>query len=192
MAKGKPQAFKCSICGRTFKMAAHLARHQNTIHGAKKKKVAGKKAAKRIVGKKVQQARRPAKRARPVRQGGTTPLLQQMQAYRSDLIAQRAQVNTQIGAIERALAALGTKIGAPARKPAAGRRGAAARPGSLKTYVERVLRARGRSMAVKDVTDAVLRAGFKSTNKTLAKSVGIALSQMRNVRKVSRGLFSLK
>ncbi len=41
--------YKCSKCDRSFKMAAHLARHTSSAHGAKKKKVA-KKAKRR--GKK--------------------------------------------------------------------------------------------------------------------------------------------
>ena len=45
--------FKCGRCGRSFKMKAHLARHQSAGHGAKKKtakkKTAGKKAKKRKV-----------------------------------------------------------------------------------------------------------------------------------------------
>ena len=40
MAKSK---FKCSKCGRSFKMKAHLARHQSAGHGAKKTAKKGKK-----------------------------------------------------------------------------------------------------------------------------------------------------
>ena len=42
--------FKCSKCGRSFKMAAHLARHASSAHGAKKKTKVAKKAKRR--GKK--------------------------------------------------------------------------------------------------------------------------------------------
>ena len=41
MAKGE---FKCSKCDRTFSMAAHLARHKNTIHAAKTRKKSAKKS----------------------------------------------------------------------------------------------------------------------------------------------------
>ncbi len=58
MAKGK---FKCSRCDRTFSMAAHLARHKNTIHASKAKKKAAKKKAR---GKKKARKRRIVKRAR--------------------------------------------------------------------------------------------------------------------------------
>jgi hypothetical protein len=120
------------------------------------------------------------------------PLLRQMQTYRNGLLAQRAQVTSQIDAIDKALAAMGATIRTTGRRPGRGRRVGKTRPGSLKSYVERVLRTRGGAMAVKDVTAGVLRAGFKTKNKTLAKSVGIALSQMPAVRKVSRGTFRLK
>ena len=39
--------YECRRCKRTFSMAAHLARHNSTIHSSKKKKAAKKKAAKR-------------------------------------------------------------------------------------------------------------------------------------------------
>ena len=39
--------YECRKCKRTFSMAAHLARHNSTIHGIKKKKTAKKKAARR-------------------------------------------------------------------------------------------------------------------------------------------------
>ena len=44
------KTFKCSKCDRSFKMAAHLARHASSAHGAKKKKTLAKKAKRR--GKK--------------------------------------------------------------------------------------------------------------------------------------------
>lgn len=39
--------YECRRCKRKFSMAAHLARHNSTIHGAKKKKATKKKAARR-------------------------------------------------------------------------------------------------------------------------------------------------
>jgi len=44
-------------------------------------------------------------------------------------------------------------------------------------------------MAVKDITKGVVRSGYKTKNKTLAKSVGIALTEMPTVEKVGRGQF---
>lgn len=46
-------------------------------------------------------------------------------------------------------------------------------------------------MAVKDVTEGVMKSGFKTKNKTLAKSVGIALTQMPMISKLGRGMFEL-
>ena len=76
VAKGK---FKCPRCDRTFSMAAHLARHKNTIHAPKTARKAGKKKARpkkkvrrrravKQAGRVVKRPRRTAKRAgRPVR-----------------------------------------------------------------------------------------------------------------------------
>ncbi len=47
-------------------------------------------------------------------------------------------------------------------------------------------------MQVRDITARVLRAGYKSRNKTLDKSVGIALAHMPTVRKIGRGVFRLR
>ncbi|MFQ5807844.1 MAG: C2H2-type zinc finger protein [Phycisphaerae bacterium] len=192
MAKLKVRPFKCVKCDRTFSMAAHLARHRNTMHAAKKKKTAKKRRAKHAVRKMRRRVGGPAKRVRQVAAGGAAPLLRQMHAYRNTLLAERAHVASQIDAIDQALAAVGAATRAPVGRPARGRGGAGPRRGSLKFYIDRVLRSFGGAMAVKDVTVAVRKAGFRSKNKTLAKSVGIAMSQMPNVAKVSRGTFRLK
>jgi hypothetical protein len=194
MAKVKLGSFKCSKCNRTFSMAAHLARHQNTMHAgrAKQKRVKTKGATKLAARRPVRKSVKRAGQARPATGVGQAPLLRQMQIYRDELVAQRARVVVEIDAIDQALAALGAAARTPASRSARGRRVSPARPGSLKSYVERVLRSRGGAMAVKDVTAAVLRAGFKSKNKTLGKSVGIAMTQMPNVAKVSHGVFRLK
>jgi hypothetical protein len=111
------------------------------------------------------------------------------------LAAERDDIDKRIAALDTALSAMGTA--APSKRAATRRRrpkaaGTVGRAGSLKTYLTKVLRSGGGTMAVKDVTSRVLRAGYKTRNKTLAKSVGIALKQMPNVRKVGRGRFRLK
>lgn len=63
------------------------------------------------------------------------------------------------------------------------------REGSLKSYIDRVLRASARPMRVVQITGAVLKAGYTTKNKTLAKSVGLALRDMAGVKKVGRGAF---
>ena len=47
-------------------------------------------------------------------------------------------------------------------------------------------------MGVKDVTAAIRKAGYKSKNKTLDNSVGVALADMPNVLKVGRGQYRLR
>jgi len=129
-------------------------------------------------------ARKTAKRKATRRKAPSAPLgvdilqtsvVRDMQSYRRQLTS------------ERALAELGN---APRRSASAATAGSRTRTGSLKYYIERVLAAGG-TMSVKDITAAVLRAGFKTKNKTLGTSVGIALSQMPNVKKVARGKYAL-
>jgi hypothetical protein len=163
----------------------------NTVHASKRrKKLAGKKIAKgarKRVARPVvraKAARRPAARA--------TGALREIRAYRQTLVARRAELDSRVTAIDRALAALGAASRPATARAARGPRRAGSRKGSLKHFIEKALSAGKRPMAVKDTTAAVLRAGFKTKNKTLAKSVGIALSQMPNVTKVSRGMFRLR
>jgi hypothetical protein len=170
--------FKCTACGRTFKMAAHLGRHMSTLHGRP--------------GRKAARPGRPAAAVIRSGGGGLPELVRDIQSYRDELGAQRMELDAQVARLDEVLAALG---GSAPAKPAAPRRGRAAggfRAGSLKTYVERVLGSSGAPMSVKNITAAVRKAGYKTKNKTLAKSVGNALADMRNVGKVSRGMFRLK
>jgi hypothetical protein len=143
--------------------------------------------------------RRTARMRRPA---GMSGAVKSLRAYRAELVAHRAGLDEQIAAVEQALAAMGGLLmaGRP-RRPVVGRRAfagrrrragrRAARPGSLKSYIADVMRGKD-VIAVKDVTAAVLDAGYKTRNKTLAKSVGIALTEMKQVRKVGRGRFRMK
>ena len=189
MAKRKLGKYKCTHCDRVFAMPAHLARHMNSVH--------------RPGGAKVKRGR-PAKATVAARGGFSMPaiampdashLLSQMQSYKDQLLSQRAAVEGQIEAIDNALTMFGAAptVRRGAFKAGDGRRGRRGpREGSLKTYIHKVLQAAGKPMAVKDVANSVLRAGFKTKNKALAKSVGVTLTQMGNVRKVDRGVFTLK
>ncbi len=140
---------------------------------------------------KVMPARRPG---RP-RADDISAVVRSLQGYHAQLLDRRAQLEEQISAVESALRAVGAAAGGrptarvgrgPGRPP-----GGAPRPGSLKDYILRVLSSGG-VMAVKDIAAAVVKAGYQSKNKTLAKSVGIALRQLKEVRKVGRGRFRLK
>jgi len=61
----------------------------------------------------------------------------------------------------------------------------------MKDYILKVL-AGGRVMRVNEIAQAILDAGFKTKNQTLAKSVGIALAQMPQLKKVGRGKYRIK
>ena len=47
-------------------------------------------------------------------------------------------------------------------------------------------------MRVQDIEKAVRAGGFKTKNKTLGKSIGIALLDMQGVERVARGLYELR
>lgn len=152
-----------------------------------RKKKATRKAAKR--GRRVKKA--PRRQAATAAVPAAAQAMAGLQRYHSELLAERAKIDAQIASVEGALKTMGGAT-APARRrgrPAGG--AGAARSGSLKEYIEQVLAAGG-TMAVRDIADAVLAAGYPTKNKTLAKSVGIALTQMPSVQKVSRGKFRLK
>jgi hypothetical protein len=178
--KGK---FKCSGCGRSFGMAAHLGRHMSTVHARKGKRVIPAARTKGVLGS-VGTLRSKG--------GGIAAVVGGIQRYCAELAAQCAALGSRIAVINQALAFLGART--PVRKVTfgAGRRRAGYRSGSLKAHVHQVLQAHGGAMAVKDVTAAVRKAGYRSKNKTLDKSVGATLASMRNVVKISRGMFGLK
>lgn len=155
--------------------------------------------------RKAKRGRRPG---RPKGSGGATSWASAasgLKSYRNTLATDRDALDEKIGALDSALDAMGAGAPAargPARRsagkpgpkpgpgPGRGRRGP--RKGSLKEYITKVLGGRVRGMAVKDITTSVLRSGYKSKNKTLAKSVGIALADMRGVSKLGRGVYQLK
>lgn len=87
-------------------------------------------------------------------------------------------------AFEGAKRTLTNKIASSKQKPP--------RFGSLKEKLLMLLRSEYDSAAVSKLTTEVERRGYKTKNKTLAKSVGIALAEMvksGHVVKVSRGVF---
>lgn len=140
------------------------------------------------------------RRGRPPKAfAGMSQAIQGLKSYVSGLMAQRAQLDAQIQAVEQALRAMGaapaaavaTRVapGVPARGRPGGRGGV--RAGSMKDYILKVL-ANGRVMRVNEIAQAILDAGYKTKNKTLAKSVGIALAQMTQVKKVGRGRYRIK
>ena len=187
----KIRKFKCPKCSRRFSMPAHLGRHMNTVHASKRgSELVGKRVTKRARKRVVRPTVRAKAVGHPVARAAGA--VRAIQAYRQTLVARRAELDSHVNEIDRALSVLGTVSRPVAARAAGVPRGAGSRRGSLKHFIERVLSAGKGPMAVKDTTAAVLKAGFKTKNKTLAKSVGIALSQMPNVVKVSRGQFRLR
>jgi cytochrome P450 len=86
------KTLRCSVCGRKFSMAAHLARHMNAGHG--RKKTARRAKTRRRVG-------------RPPVAGSAPRALRELRAYFQKLTAHRDALNEQIKAVERALNAVG-------------------------------------------------------------------------------------
>lgn len=121
--------------------------------------------------------------------GNERVAIQSLNAYRNRLMTQRNAIDAKIGALDAALSVMGS---VPSATTGLGRGRHGPREGSLKQYVAEVLNRSGGVMSVKDITDGVLSAGYKTKNRTLAKSVGIALAEMPGVRKVGRGRFQAK
>ncbi len=181
----KQRRFKCAKCDRKFSMAAHLARHMNTLHASKKAK-ATKKKGRAVANKKRASVARPAGRTAASGLGGA---LASVKAYRDHLSTQRSDIDNRMLAIDVAMAALGASTAKPVvvRR----RRGKAPRGGSLKEYIARVLRGLVRGKSVGDIATAVKKAGYKSKDKRLNHSVGKALADM-NATRVGRGVYRLK
>jgi len=181
--------FKCPKCDRTFSMAPHLGRHMSAIHGAKRRKTkAKKKAVKRAARANLGRAARPTPRQPGI--DGVGRAIHELRAFRDALAAQRAQMDAQLAAVDGAVSALGGSAGG-AQVSASGRR-PGVRKGSLKEFVQRVLRTHRGPKSVKDITAAVRAAGYRTKNKTLDKSVQTALMSMPGVVRVARGLYRLR
>jgi len=187
-------AFKCPKCDRSFSMKAHLARHMNTIHASpKRRKAAAKKRAKRakLAGKKrVVKRKARVLSARKAPASGGLRMLREMKVYHADLTAMRSSLDAQIGAIEAAMEAM-TGIQAKAaprpkrRAPVRGR----GRAGSLKDSVVGVLRKHRTPMSPRELSSAVVRAGYKTKAKDLTKAISNILPQLKMVKKVGRGMY---
>ncbi len=145
----------------------------------RKRRVAGAKK----VGPRGRRAARPA--------GGANQAVRSLLSYRGELLAQRAHFDAQIAAVDQALQVMGTKPAAGTLGRRGRAKGGGPREGSLKDFICRVLKSGG-VMSVKDITEGVLKAGYQTKNRTLAKSVGIALTEMPSAQKVARGKFRLK
>lgn len=127
---------------------------------------------------------------------GGGSVLATLRYARAQLISEQSGIQRKLAALDATIAAFGGALSSGGAAAAPQRAGGASkakyRRGSLKERLHQIMTAAGKSMAVKDVHQAVKQSGYKSDNKTLAKSIGIALSQMSTIKKVSRGVFRAK
>ncbi len=185
---------KCSRCSRTFSMPAHLARHMNTTHATG----AERAARQRMDGRKGKAGRRPG--ATAVLAGGdvsftdSADLLSGIQAYHEGLLARRDQIDREVSALGNALSALVSTSASPAKigAPKRGRRGAGVREGSLKSFILKVLGRRSTPATPKEIASGVMRIGYNSRAKDLSTAVSNALPELKAVKKVGFGLYSLR
>ncbi len=162
---------------------------------AKKRTTKRRKTAKPKAPKRARRVRRAARSRAAAQPAGHDQALGSLQQYHKSLLTQRSALDSQINLVDQAIKAMqASPLAAPTSRPPT-KRGASAtgryRTGSLKEHLEQILHGRG-AMSVKDITNEVMSSGYKSRNKTLAKSVGLALTQMPNVAKVARGQFRLR
>ncbi len=196
--------FKCSKCGRTFSMRAHLARHSSAIHGVTvgRARIAARgRTVKRRVGRpKGSRSRivaRPKKNVRRRAQSvgdASARLIGEMHAYHGNLLAQRSSLDGRIDALTNAMKALGAAVGVKPRRRT-GKRGRPAgsgiRAGSLKDYIVRVLRQTTKPMSPREISARTIKAGFKTHAKDVTKAVSNKLAELNNVKRVSFGLYRL-
>ena len=191
------KAFRCKRCGRGFSMAAHLARHQNAVHGAGGRKKTGKKTGRRA-------GRASASPAPMGGDEGASRVLSEMSAYLEDLQAQRDAITNQIAGVEDAMNMMGgAKVAVPSG-PRAGRRGPGrpagkrgrratrgvhGREGSLKPMIVKALRSSSAPMSPSDIAKAVISNGYQTRTSNLTKAVSNALPDIKGVRKVGRGQY---
>lgn len=216
MAKGD---FKCNSCGRTFAMAAHLARHESTMHkrrgrpkGSKNKATGGR------VGRPPQS---PVRSFAGPMGDDDSRILNEMQSYRDSLLLQRSQIEQRLDVLQNAMTAMGSGsiAGYSGRGPSRGSvsggkrrgrppgsknrprnsksgggapgKGRRGRPGSLRQMIVQVLRQRSQPHSPQEITSAVMKAGYKTKSDNLTKSVSNTLPQLAEVRKVGRGLYQI-
>ncbi len=197
--------FRCKRCKRSFVMAAHLARHMNAIHGSKKRKMSNAKTTKKAKRSTVQPKvvrTVAASRARigPIRMfstavNGSEGIIDAMQTHHSELLAQRSSLDAQIDAFARAMETIGAATPTGVTRRVRKKRGrpveAVGRPGSLKSYIVRVLRQSSKPMSLQDIGTRVKKAGYKTKTKNVAKAVSNTLPGLKIVKRVGYGKYQL-
>ncbi len=107
----RKKTFKCSRCGKSFSMAAHLGRHTSTIHASPQKKAAAKRkraAKKRAAPRKKRGKKRGVKKAkngrRRKRTASTRGLRNMSVEALSKIIADaRAELRRKVAEIQKAM-----------------------------------------------------------------------------------------
>ena len=184
--------FKCKRCRRSFIMAAHLARHMNTIHASKKRKAAKAKSKKK---KAAARATTAPIRASSTGVSGRKEIIAKMKAHQSDLLAQRRSLTGQMDALARAINAIDGATPTRGTRSSGKKRGrpvkAVGRAGSLKSYIDRVLRESSKPMSLKDIGKRVKKSGYKSKAKDLTNAVSNALPGLKKVKRVGYGTYQI-
>lgn len=112
----------------------------------------------------------------------------------ADLRAERDELKSRLGEIEEELAQYNRPNGKQKPRGSGKQKSRASRTqraGSLKSMIESVLDASGKTIA--QITEAVGAAGYQSKSKTLEKSVSIACSQLLRtgrIQRLSRGVYA--
>ena len=202
-------SLKCVKCKRTFKMAAHLARHNSAIHGiasarksttqAKRKKAGRGPGRPKGSGRK--KAIRVATRVISAASGGdgASRILIEMQSYVANLAAQRLSLDAEIDAVASAMKLLGSTTSAAGSRKAPGMAprkrgrpvGSGGRRGSLKSFILRVLNQHTKPLSPQDIGTRVRKAGFKTKAKNLTKAISNTLPTIKNVKRVGFGQYQL-
>jgi hypothetical protein len=199
-------------------MAAHLARHVNTIHGARGRKKSatrfGTSSGKRGPGRP-KGSRNAYRSFTPGIVGSGTAsaagLLGNMQNFHADLVVQRDTIDQQIDAVAQAIEVMGAAPvgfrtsrgrrpgrpkgrgpGRPAgRGPGRPKGTVAGRSGSLKDFIVRVMSQTTQSLSPRDIGERVKQAGFKTKARDLTKAVSNTLPDLKRIRRVGFGQYKL-
>ncbi len=213
MAKGD---FKCSTCGRTFSMAAHLARHTSSMH-RRPGRPKGWRKNKSVPGRRPGRPPLSAGRISNLSDMGDdgSRVFGEMEAYRDSLLLQRSNIDRRLEGIQTAMSAMGSPSfssyssgGAKyagkrrGRPPGSGQKARTSgsvggakrgrrpgRPGSLKQMIVQVLRQKSSPHTPQEIANSVVKAGYKTSSENLTKSVSNTLPLLPEVKKVGRGLY---
>jgi hypothetical protein len=118
-----------------------------------------------------------------------TGLLRQLTAYRRELEQKRLSLQQELDGVDSAISAMGGTAG---RSGGAGVRGGRrARRGAMKGYILDVMKG-GQEMTVKEISEAIRKAGYKTKSKNFGNQVSNTLAKMPELYKVGRGLFRVR